>query len=366
MKKVRLTRLATLGVMAFVVLAVSGASAADSFTLTVVSQTNNSITFSYPQQTGHGYFYFANDVLVSRTYDSTKTQIKFSKANTYKVATIVEGASGSYPVTPPPPPSFACSDGVDNDGDGKIDYPSDPGCVSVTDTDETDPAPPPPPSTISSAECAARASIAGAVIANVTVNGGCSIQAPSVTIQDSTLSDSVEFRPSANGGKLLRSNALGFNLFGADNVLIEDNHFDGRGIDNQNLIWDEPAGNVPERWVIRGNSFTRYYIDDGVTHSEALYVGYSADGLIETNTFVNNGNTAHVFFTNFGNQFNGSSYPRNICVRSNTFGATHGAFFDVNFHPNVSSVGPAVTNIRIDPDNVMPHGVTNPEFIRDC
>lgn len=30
-----------------------------------------------------------------------------------------------------------CSDGVDNDGDGLIDYPNDPGCTSATDTDET-------------------------------------------------------------------------------------------------------------------------------------------------------------------------------------------------------------------------------------
>jgi hypothetical protein len=36
-------------------------------------------------------------------------------------------------------PSYQCSDGLDNDGDGKIDYPSDPGCTSSTDNDETDP-----------------------------------------------------------------------------------------------------------------------------------------------------------------------------------------------------------------------------------
>jgi len=33
----------------------------------------------------------------------------------------------------------ACADGADNDGDGLIDYPDDPGCQSVADTDETDP-----------------------------------------------------------------------------------------------------------------------------------------------------------------------------------------------------------------------------------
>ena len=33
----------------------------------------------------------------------------------------------------------ACSDGVDNDGEGKTDYPADSGCSSTSDNDETDP-----------------------------------------------------------------------------------------------------------------------------------------------------------------------------------------------------------------------------------
>jgi murein DD-endopeptidase MepM/ murein hydrolase activator NlpD len=42
-------------------------------------------------------------------------------------------------VTPTPAPSIAlCSDGIDNDSDGKTDYPNDPGCDSIGDTDETD------------------------------------------------------------------------------------------------------------------------------------------------------------------------------------------------------------------------------------
>jgi OOP family OmpA-OmpF porin len=54
----------------------------------------------------------------------------------------------SQPEPPPPPPVEAppvvaaaavCSDGQDNDGDGKIDYPNDPGCSTADDGDETDP-----------------------------------------------------------------------------------------------------------------------------------------------------------------------------------------------------------------------------------
>ena len=40
------------------------------------------------------------------------------------------------PVTPPP--ITACNDGVDNDLDGTIDYPADPGCTSLADDSERD------------------------------------------------------------------------------------------------------------------------------------------------------------------------------------------------------------------------------------
>lgn len=37
------------------------------------------------------------------------------------------------------PTAVICSDGTDNDGDGAVDFPSDPGCESANDTDEVDP-----------------------------------------------------------------------------------------------------------------------------------------------------------------------------------------------------------------------------------
>jgi hypothetical protein len=43
------------------------------------------------------------------------------------------------------PPTNQCSDGKDNDGDGLIDYPQDPGCGSARDNDERDEAQSPPP-----------------------------------------------------------------------------------------------------------------------------------------------------------------------------------------------------------------------------
>jgi hypothetical protein len=40
------------------------------------------------------------------------------------------------PPPPPPPPVALCSDGVDNDGDTKVDYPNDPSCTDANDNDE--------------------------------------------------------------------------------------------------------------------------------------------------------------------------------------------------------------------------------------
>ena len=40
------------------------------------------------------------------------------------------------------PPVYQCSDNLDNDGDGLIDYPNDPGCYSALDDDETNNNPP--------------------------------------------------------------------------------------------------------------------------------------------------------------------------------------------------------------------------------
>ncbi|WP_428309354.1 OmpA family protein [Hydrocarboniphaga sp.] len=42
-------------------------------------------------------------------------------------------------VPPPPPPPPQCSDGIDNDGDGQIDFPADKGCTDANDNDEYNP-----------------------------------------------------------------------------------------------------------------------------------------------------------------------------------------------------------------------------------
>lgn len=46
------------------------------------------------------------------------------------------GAKPVAPPPPPPPPPPVCSDGLDNDGDGAIDFPADKGCTDASDMDE--------------------------------------------------------------------------------------------------------------------------------------------------------------------------------------------------------------------------------------
>jgi len=143
MKRVRLYP-AVAALAAFFVVAVT-AGGADTFQVRLVSQTNSTITLGWDAQPGYGYLFTAAGVLVSRTNDPSRTSVKFSKVTpaSYDVDVITKGANGHYPSVTPPPPAAACADGLDNDGDGKVDL-ADPGCSSSTDTDETDPVTPPP------------------------------------------------------------------------------------------------------------------------------------------------------------------------------------------------------------------------------
>ena len=64
------------------------------------------------------------------------TQINLSR-NT-NCSDIFSGLEPSYGQTTTPTRLPQCSDGIDNDGDGLIDYPNDPGCYSPLDDNETD------------------------------------------------------------------------------------------------------------------------------------------------------------------------------------------------------------------------------------
>jgi len=268
--------------------------------------------------------------------------------------------------------SPACSDGVDNDSDGKVDL-ADPGCSSSADTDETDPVSPPPGSTMTGAQFESACNVAGAVIDSVSVTATVSVScaAQNVTVRNSRISGVVvNIEPGATGFHFDNTDIAdgGFNIWGADNVTIENGAFDGAGNESSNQMWDKPAGNGPQHIVIRGNSFSNYRGATCDTHGEALFIGgYSNDVLVDGNTFSQNGCTSHIFFSYFGNDalsgYRSAQVPRNVCVRGNTFGSRYlQTYFDVNFRSEVAAVGPAATGIKVQPGSVT----TNPEFDAVC
>jgi hypothetical protein len=74
------------------------------------------------------------------TFDGT--QLSAAPEHTLTVTAYIGGSkSDGHTVTFQASASSACSDGTDNDGDSLTDYPADPGCTGLFDTDETDPPP---------------------------------------------------------------------------------------------------------------------------------------------------------------------------------------------------------------------------------
>lgn len=64
-------------------------------------------------------------------------KMKAAKATAEAQAVAICETGGTpIPGPPGPTPKAQCDDGLDNDGDGKIDYPADPGCTSKDDNDE--------------------------------------------------------------------------------------------------------------------------------------------------------------------------------------------------------------------------------------
>ena len=73
--------------------------------------------------------------LLLKNGQSVATDLKLS--NAYGITYIVADDLGYVPVDPLRQPPPACSNGIDDDGDGTIDFPADPGCAFANDDDES-------------------------------------------------------------------------------------------------------------------------------------------------------------------------------------------------------------------------------------
>ncbi|PIN86251.1 hypothetical protein COV19_05575 [Candidatus Woesearchaeota archaeon CG10_big_fil_rev_8_21_14_0_10_44_13] len=117
--------------------------------------TNYSIgLFSTTNNTwGYGYTYFLSDIdphsTILDSRDFNLTDIHDGRYEVFYLAHGIDSNGCSYGdsfrffliVNTSQTPLPECSDGIDNDADGLVDFPSDPGCVNATDDDETDTVP---------------------------------------------------------------------------------------------------------------------------------------------------------------------------------------------------------------------------------
>jgi hypothetical protein len=202
-----------------------------------------------------------------------------------------------------------------------------------------------------------------------------SVSVRAVWIDNATVNTSSgwSFEPGGNLGELSNSDisntaqGAGGAIFGADNVLITSNSFNGTEVTANGIeIYDDPAGSTPDNWVVSNNSFTGYHFTAADPHSQALYLGYSTNGLVEGNTFNNNGDTSHIFVTWFGNLASSpSSDPHDICIRGNTFtNQVNGLSADVNFRAELNA---ATDNISVDPDQSTDNGLDDSTgHVRNC
>jgi hypothetical protein len=375
------------------------------FRLRLVGSTKRTVTFAWKRQPGvDGYRFLRNGVRVAQTFVRSTTRVTFWKGTRYEVQALRRAAGTrvtpimkalAFTTSAPTPTRRSGGGGGGSQPSGPgVTAPSTGGAKSgtapkspespkspaapkppttskppakpsapppsppTTEPPPATPLPPPPvgpggvvtlsgsysPSAFFQAVAVAPA---GPVTARgpFTVTGDISVRRAGLRIENATVQGTVDFDPGSNGSSFVNGSAESFGISGADDVLVQGSTFDGHGVNTGNSILDEPAGSTPDGFRIVGNTFRNFYRDDG-SHSEALYVGYSTNGLIEGNTFTNNGNTAHVFFTWFGSQADpSSSYPRNICVRGNTFNQTHGAYYAVDIRAEI----PSSTGIDVEP-----------------
>ena len=73
--------------------------------LRLVSETSSTITLGWNPQPGYGYLFSSSGVLRSRTYDPSRSTVRFSRGETsYEVAVIAKGSSATYQPQPNQPP----------------------------------------------------------------------------------------------------------------------------------------------------------------------------------------------------------------------------------------------------------------------
>lgn len=246
--------------------------------------------------------------------------------------------------------SFACNDGLDNDGDGITDYPGDAGCSSPSDNDESGDSKVVVTTTTSAASLESTISSQPAGPVTVcggtgttcdgtlrTINsGGVDIPRDNVSLNNLHLTGSISCQV-ANGNttgcRLVNSEAHEVYCRGTDYGVVQNSLLDGR-IDGgsqvlQNQLWDDPDEDGCKYWRFVGNTIQNYQNSTGTDHSEGIYTGgWSEAWLVKDNTFINVGSTGQFFLTAFGVDYidggpnpweTAPPSPKDFCFTGNTF-----------------------------------------------
>jgi hypothetical protein len=201
-----------------------------------------------------------------------------------------------------------CADGADNDGDGLVDYPNDPGCTSTGDNDETDAPPPPPPggcdlhATPSNLGTVFGSATAGQTICLASGNYGTfkgGVKSGMVTLQPedgATPSMALSFSPAQNitldGLNITDANPIqGTSTTPTKNITIRNSTFNGsqivfrtENLTNSNILLDHDvfanyvkcSGCYEGRVQVVGSVNTQ---PDGITVQNSEFYGGDGDGI---------------------------------------------------------------------------------------
>jgi hypothetical protein len=135
--------------------------------------------------------------------------------------------------------------------------------------------------------------------------GSVTINVPNFRLRNAEIQGTINLGPRADYVVIVASRVVGFEAVGVSQHRLRAQRIRRRAWQVvPDFIWPGPNGDPSDGWTITANTFRGYQC--GNPHSEALYIAaYAAHGLIGDNTFVNNGNTAHIFFTwcNWDNDF---------------------------------------------------------------
>jgi hypothetical protein len=192
-----------------------------------------------------------------------------------------------------------------------------------------------------------------------TISGGITVPRADVTFYDLNLSGAWDFN---DGTHLWNVDAspFSFQVWGYDNWIVQDSYIDGGfgccGHFQNHLL------SGTSNWLIENNTFTGYHPAGGGEHTEALWIGDAKNGTIRNNQFINNGNTAHIFFTWNGDDVP-ANHPNDICVEGNTFAQVLNCCFDIQTRAELSSS----LNISVDPAQVPQKDFQMPSnWLRSC